>query len=79
MTNDEIMAKIAGILQDIFEDPDLEVTAETNALMVPGWDSMAQIKLIMAVEEEFSIQLSSREMDQLRNVGDLVTAVSRHA
>jgi acyl carrier protein len=75
---DAIMSKMTDILRDIFEDPDLAVTAETNAKSVPGWDSMAQVKVLMAVEEEFDVRFSSREMDKLRNVGDLVAAVARH-
>jgi acyl carrier protein len=75
---DAIMSKMTEILRDIFEDPDLAVTAETNAKSVPGWDSMAQVKVLMAVEEEFDMRFSSREMDKLRNVGDLVAAVARH-
>ncbi len=76
---DAIMSKMTDILRDIFEDPDLVVTPETNAKSVPGWDSMAQVKVLMAVEEEFDVRFSSREMDKLRNVGDLVAAVARHA
>jgi acyl carrier protein len=70
------MAKVTEILQDIFENPDMRVTPETTADMVPGWDSMAQVKLLLTVEEEFSIHFSSREMDQLRNVGDLINAIA---
>jgi acyl carrier protein len=73
------MQQITGILRDIFEDENLQVTPETNAKMVPGWDSMAQVKVLMAIEEEFGVHFSSREMDRLRNVGDLVAAVTRHS
>jgi acyl carrier protein len=77
MSDDEIMAKVTEIIQDIFENLDMSVTPETTAVMVPGWDSAAQIKLLLAVEEEFSIHFSAREMDQLRHVGDLIAAISR--
>ncbi len=78
MTDTEILDQITEILRDIFEDPALQVTPETTAKMVPGWDSMAQVKLLMAVEEAFGIHFSSREMDRLRNVGDLIGIVARH-
>jgi acyl carrier protein len=77
MSNVKILAKVTEILQDIFENPDMQVTPETTADTVPGWDSMAQIKLLLTVEEEYSIHFSSREMDQLRNVGDLIAAIDR--
>jgi acyl carrier protein len=78
MTDAEILEKMTVLLRDIFETPDLDVTPETNAKMVTGWDSMAQVKVLMAIEEEFGLRFSSREMDKLRNVGDLVAAVARH-
>jgi acyl carrier protein len=78
MTDTAILAQITEILRDIFEDPALEVTPATTAKMVPGWDSMAQVKLLMAVEEAFGLHFSSREMDRLRNVGDLIEIVARH-
>ena len=41
-----------------------------------GWDSFKQIEIIMATEERFGIQMNTREIDSLRNVGDLVRVVS---
>ena len=78
MSDAAILSKVTEILRDVFEDPELQVTGETTAQMVPGWDSMAQINILMTVEETYSIHFSSREMDQLRNVGDLVAAIARH-
>jgi acyl carrier protein len=75
---EQIMDRVREIVRDVFNDPDLPVTEETTALMVPGWDSMAQIKILMAVEEEFAVQFGSREMDQLRNVGDIVALIIRN-
>ena len=72
------MTTLTEILRDIFEDPDLQVTPETTAKEVPGWDSMAQVKVLMAVEEEFGMRFSSREMSKLRNVGEMTAAIARH-
>jgi acyl carrier protein len=73
---DEILSDVTELLRDIFDDPSLQVTGETTAKDVPGWDSMKQVMILMAVEEKFEIQLSTREMDRLKNVGDLVAAIA---
>jgi acyl carrier protein len=78
MSEADILAKVTEILRDIFEKPDLAVTGQTTAKMVPGWDSMAQIKLLMQVEEDFDVHFSSREIDRLNNVGDLVAIIAKH-
>jgi acyl carrier protein len=42
---------------------------------VADWDSFKQIEIIIAVEELFSIKFRTRELDTLRNVGDLVELI----
>jgi acyl carrier protein len=79
MSHDHIMAKLTEILRDVLEDPNLVAEPETSAETVPGWDSMKQILILMAVQETFRIKLTTREIDRLRNVGDLAAAIGRHA
>ncbi len=79
MTDETILADVTELLREVFDDPDLAVTPETSAKDVPGWDSMKQVMILLAVEEKFEIELSTREMDRLRNVGDLVAAIGSHA
>ncbi len=78
MTEDQIMADVTELLREVFDNPALAVSAETSAKDVPGWDSMKQVMILLAVEEKFDIQLTTREMDRLKNVGDLVTAIAGH-
>jgi acyl carrier protein len=42
---------------------------------VQGWESFKQIEIIMAAEEKFGIKMTTRELDSLQNVGDLVRIV----
>jgi acyl carrier protein len=72
------MADVTELLREVFDNPALAVSAETSAKDVPGWDSMKQVMILLAVEEKFDIQLTTREMDRLKNVGDLVTAIAGH-
>jgi acyl carrier protein len=78
MSDSEIMTKLVQILRDVLEDPDLAVQADTSATSVPGWDSMKHVRIVMAVEERFGIRLTTREINRLRNVGDLAAAISHH-
>jgi acyl carrier protein len=78
MTDEQILADITALLRDVFDDPSLPVSPNTSAKDVPGWDSMKQVMILLAVEEKFKIEFTTREMDGLRNVGDLVAAVAGH-
>jgi acyl carrier protein len=49
----------------------------TLAHDVPGWDSLAHVKVLTAVEKEFGITFRSLEVLRLKNVGDLQALVDR--
>ena len=58
---------------------DLVLKPELSAKDVQGWDSFKQIEIIMATEEKFGIKFTTRELDSLQNVGDLVRVVTAKA
>jgi acyl carrier protein len=78
MTKDQIFGDVTELLREVFGNPSLAVTPETSAKDVPGWDSMKQVMILLAVEEKFHVELTTREMDRLQNVGDLVMAIAGH-
>ena len=68
----DILKKLHPIFQDIFEDDELSITAESNANTVEDWDSLAHITLIFAIEQEFEIKFALGELKKKKNVGDMV-------
>ena len=68
----DILKKLQPIFQDIFEDDELSITAESNANTVKGWDSLVHITLIFAIEQEFEIKFALGELEAMKNVGDMV-------
>jgi len=72
-----VLAELTDLLRDIFVSPDLALTRETCAADVRGWDSMKQIEINIAVEERYGIRLTSREVDAMRSVGDLIDLIER--
>ncbi len=71
----EIYGALTEIFNDVFMRDDMVLTPELSAKDVKGWDSFKQIEIIMATEERFGIQLNTREIDSLQQVGDLVRVV----
>jgi acyl carrier protein len=67
-----IMEKVQTIFQDVFDDPELRINRLTSAATVPGWDSLAHINLVTAIQQEFKIKFALGELEQLKNVGDLL-------
>jgi acyl carrier protein len=77
MTNDdEIYRGLNTIFRDIFMRDDIFLSPDTTAADLAGWDSFKQIEIVMAIEEYFKVKLNTREVDGLKNVGDLAKIVA---
>ncbi len=50
---------------------DWDITDETIAPQVPGWDSLNHVNVILAVEKQFNIRFKNIEVLKLKNIGDL--------
>ncbi len=75
MTDAEIFAGLTDVFHEAFGDDGLVLTPETSAEHVKGWDSVKMVSIILGVEQHFNIKLRSREVDKLRDVGDLAALV----
>ncbi len=70
-----VLAEVTAILRDVLDDPEIELTPDTVAADVPGWDSMAHIALVVETECRFGITFQIAEIEALHRVGDLVRLV----
>lgn len=75
MNRAEVMAKVEEIFKDVFDDDDLVLTDETNAEDIEDWDSLEQINLIVNMESTFSVKFNLEEVNQLKNVGEMVDMI----
>jgi acyl carrier protein len=75
----EIYSALTEIFADVFMRDDITLAPDTTAKDVKGWDSFKQIEIILGVEERFNIKLNTKELDSLRNVGDLAHVITSKA
>jgi acyl carrier protein len=67
--------RLQNVFQEVFDDEDLEVTADTSAKTLANWDSFAQVKLVVGLEEEFDVKFTTDEVATLSSVGELKRAL----
>jgi acyl carrier protein len=48
-----------------------DITDDTQAGDVPGWDSLSHVNVLLAVEQHFQVRFRSVEALKLKSVGDL--------
>ena len=77
MDRNDILAKVQDIFREELELEELELTDETTADDVEGWDSLSHIQLVAALEEAFGIEFKSREILSWDNVGDLIDSIEK--
>lgn len=70
------LVQINSIFQEVFDDPQLRVGVDTSSADLSDWDSVAQVKLVLAVEEAFAIRFTSDELSSIHTVGDFMNAVA---
>ena len=78
MNRTEIMEKLTELCQDIFDNDELEITDATVASDVKGWDSLTNLQLMSEIEDEFDITFSLGEVQNFKNVGELVDSIEKH-
>ncbi len=67
-----ILTELTGVFREVFDQESLELANSTTAADIEGWDSVMHISLIVAIEEHFTIRVSTAEVARLKNVGEML-------
>lgn len=64
--------QLEAIFKDVFDDEGLIICADTTASDIDEWDSLSHIRLILQIEQRFSVRFNASEIEKLENVGQMV-------
>ena len=78
VTNETIYERLTPIFRDVFDDDTVTPHPDMTAAEVPAWDSLSNIRLVVAVEEEFGFQFSTGEVTSLNNVAEFVSVIKNY-
>ena len=70
-----VIEQLTPVFRKIFNIPDLVITDDMTANDVEGWDSLSHMLLITDVETAFSIKFKLKELNKMRNVGDMIDII----
>ena len=77
MDSAAIIKDIQPIFRDVLDVPDLQLTRQSNASNVEGWDSLSHVNLVMAIEKKYKIKIALGELQDLKNVGEMADLIQR--
>ena len=73
MNKIEITEKLTAIFREVFNDNAIILHDEMTANDVENWDSLTHMIMISKVEEEFGIKFRLKELNKLKQVGDIIS------
>ena len=75
MNIDKITDKLTNIFRAVFNNDALALTNSLTANDVENWNSLTHMLLISEIEKEFSIKFKLKELNRMRNVGEMVNII----
>ena len=74
-----VFEKVKEIVVEQLGVEDSEVTMEASFIDDLGADSLDIVELIMALEEEFDLEIPDKEAEKITTVGDAVEYIKAHS
>jgi acyl carrier protein len=78
MTKDEIIEKVKEITSEQLGVDDSQITPEAKFVDDLGADSLDTVELVMALEEEFNLEIPDEEAEKLTTVEKVVDYIEDH-
>jgi acyl carrier protein len=72
-----LYSKLTAIFREVFDEDELNVTPQTTADDIDGWDSLSHIRLVLAVSKAFGVKFSASEIGNLKNVGEFAALIEK--
>ena len=78
MATSAIEAKVKSIIADQLGVGEDEIKTESSFIEDLGADSLDIVELVMAMEEEFEVEIPDEEAENIKTVGDAVNYINTH-
>ena len=78
MNTEEVFEKVKGIIVEQLGVSEASVTMEASFIDDLGADSLDIVELVMALEEEFDIEIPDADAEKVTTVGDVVDYIKEN-
>ena len=79
MDKELVKQKLVEVFRDVFDDNKIIIDERTTSDDIDAWDSLEHITLIDAVENEFNMKFTMKEVSSMKNVGEMIDIISERA
>jgi len=75
LQHSEILQKVQSVIRAQFDDETLQITNATVVDDMPDWDSVAHVRIVVAIESCFGIQFEPEEYMAFADVGEMIDCI----
>lgn len=75
MERDEIFEKLKKVITDVLDIEEEKISFESNFLEDFGADSLDIVEMVMAIEEEFNIEIPDEDVEKVLSVNDVINYI----
>ena len=75
MKKGELVSQLAEIFRNVFNDNTIVLTDNLTANDIDQWDSLTHMILVTEIENVFSIKFKLKELNKMRNIGDMIEII----
>jgi acyl carrier protein len=72
-------AMLEEILGTLLANDDLVLSDDTVLETMPGWDSLVQVNLMFAIEEQFGVRFAGNQISDFSTAGELERFIQKNA
>ncbi len=69
------LQRVQVIFREVLDDERLTITGDFSQNDSSDWDSVATVQIVLATEREFGVRLPTELVAQLKDVGQLLSAL----
>lgn len=74
MKNNKYLIDLNEIFSKYFNRK-ISLKNSTSAKNIKGWDSLAQVGLVLMIEKKYKIKFSIKDIEKLKNIGDMINVL----
>lgn len=73
----KIKEQLQEVFREVFDDEEIVIFEEMTAKDIEDWDSLMHIQLIVAIEKAFQVKFSTKDVKNIKNVGEFMALIER--
>jgi acyl carrier protein len=72
-----LLKRVQNIASDVLQVPAQQLTPQSSPQQIENWDSVHHLNLVLALEQQFEVQLDPEDIDQMTSIEQIVSVLER--